>query len=105
MSIKFIIECMHLSHLSKQLPTAISMVSPNILYLCLEYAMICVLPPLTYNTVGLLAFVINLPISMSDCILRNLEIFTFFIHSKTAQPLGIVVANVWLPGFHSSKCF
>ena len=40
---------------SKQFPTAISIVSPNIRYLFSEYAMICVLPPLTYNTVGLSA--------------------------------------------------
>ena len=44
-----------LANLSKQFPTAISIVSPKILYRCSEYAIICVLPPLTYKTVGLSA--------------------------------------------------
>jgi len=41
-----------LANLSKQLPTAISIASPNILYLLLQYAITYVLPPLTYKTVG-----------------------------------------------------
>lgn len=53
-----------LANLSRQLPTAISIVSPKILYRCLAYAIICVFPPETYKIVGSSLFVISLPISM-----------------------------------------
>lgn len=75
------------ANLSRQLPTAMSIVSPNILYRLCEYAMTCrgtkenkaqigkktgnvkleqtcVFPPLTYSTVGLSARVMSRPISM-----------------------------------------
>ena len=45
-------------------PTAMSIVSPNILYLPSAYAITCVLPPLTYNTTGSTAPVTQRPISM-----------------------------------------
>ena len=51
-------------NLSNAFPTAMSIVSPKILYLLSLYAMICVFPPLAYNTTGFLALVTNLPILM-----------------------------------------
>lgn len=51
-----------LANLSKQLPTAISMVYPKILYLPSANEITCVFPPEIYSTVGFYAFVINLPI-------------------------------------------
>mmetsp|Transcript_4759 Transcript_4759/g.12406 ORF Transcript_4759/g.12406 Transcript_4759/m.12406 type:complete len:283 (+) Transcript_4759:266-1114(+) len=49
---------------SRAFPMAMSIVSPNIWYLPLLYAMTCVLPPLTYSTAGSRALVMSLPISM-----------------------------------------
>ena len=60
-----------LANRSRQFPTAMSMVSPNILYLCCEYAITCVFPPLTYNTTGFVAPVIKRPISMSSTTVKK----------------------------------
>ena len=43
---------------------ALSIVSPKILYFPSLYAITCVLPPETYNIVGLSAFVTQRPISI-----------------------------------------
>ena len=51
-----------LANLSKQLPTAISIVYPKILYFFYENDITCVFPPETYKIVGFWAFVTNLPI-------------------------------------------
>ena len=56
---------MALANRSRQFPTAMSRVSPNILYRRALYAMTCVFPPETYNTTGFSALVISLPISIS----------------------------------------
>ena len=48
---------------SRQFPTAMSIVSPNILYLFSLYAIIYELPPETYRIVGLSAPVTRRPIS------------------------------------------
>ena len=45
-----------LANLSRQFPTAISIVSPNILYLFSEYAIICEFPPETNEQYYQLAF-------------------------------------------------
>lgn len=56
-----------LANRSRQFPTAMSSVSPNILYRRALYAMTWVFPPETYNTTGFSAPVISLPISISTC--------------------------------------
>ena len=88
----------HLANLSNAFPTAISIVSPKILYLLSLYAMTCVFPPLAYNTTGFLALVTNLPISMCAMQWFTVWIGLFQIWPSVRTTNATTIKHAPIPG-------